>query len=466
MRSNNTIIFLIVAIVSFLVYWFFIRKKTVKTPAPTPASNETPSATMGEAVVTFKPDKDSDEPEAYTEYDEGDTDWVDLSKNVEITLTWDNKSGFNNTTKITIRRVIETGSGDQKEEKTYDHVIQRYDADGNEIAVNKNYFKNFQDGLTYKLKNDFGNKDSEGNPVEYSVLGKNTYSILYKLTDGGEGILTEDPTTGDKTTLTDTFTIADLSLTLEMVKKTERYVTPSSASDIEKSSAVSENYIVLISKNTDTLGGNKRFLYRRRKDEYPFNQWLPLRLDKAMKTVCNENKGYDTDDKNAFYLFDTKNNKYLTALFKYDTDGKFKEAEMYCTEDIKNANQKCFNQYTCPKIKMVQDQYTKGASGDTKQYYSLRISDCNRETRGSWEDANKEDLENTRGTGDFKSTTEVYFVANAHNGDITLKTQEQMTDEELRDGWHAFEMVNAEEIKDADVEKYNQVLSYSSKSSC
>jgi len=441
MRSNNTIIFLVVAIVSFLVYWFFIRKKTVKTPAPTPASPETPSATMGEAVVTFKPDKDGDEPEAYTEYDEGDTDWADLSKNVTVKLTWDNKAGFNNTTKITIRRVIETGSGDQKTTKTYDHVIQRYDADGNEIAVNKNYFKNFQDDLSYTVTNKSGaTSDNDGNLIAYSVLGKNTYSIRYTLTDGRTDTLTEDPETGDKKTIEETFTIADLSLTLEMVKKTERKVKPSSASDIETSSAVSENLIVFISKNKRPANG-KRYLYSKQVGRHP------LRLDKVLKTVCNKKKGYDTDDKNAFYLYDTGTQKYITALFKYESDGKFKEAEIYCSRDITISNKTCFDQYTCPKITMVQDQYTKGTGDDAnKQYYSLRVSDCNRETKGSWADANKDDPENTRGTGDFKSDTEVYFVANKTTGRLSLKTQEQMTDEELRDGWHAFELANRDEV--------------------
>ena len=174
MRSNNTFIFLVVAIVSFLVYWFFIRKKTVKTPAPTPSSTETPSATMGEAVVTFKPDKDADEPEAYTEYAD-DTSWAELSGNVTVKLTWDNKAGFNNTTKITIRREI---VDDEDNKTTYNHVIERYNTDGTVITANGDYFKNFQDGLKYTVTNKSGN-----NGEAYSVLGKNTYSIWYTITN-------------------------------------------------------------------------------------------------------------------------------------------------------------------------------------------------------------------------------------------------------------------------------------------
>jgi hypothetical protein len=433
MRSKNTFIFLIVAIVSFLVYWFFIRKKTVKTPAPTPASPETPSATMGEAVVTFKPDKDGDEPEAYTEYAEGDTDWADLSKNVEIKLTWDNKAGFNNTTKITIRRVIETGSGDQTTTKTYDHVFQRYDADGNEIAVNKDIFKNYKSGLTYTVTHKSGaTSDSDGNLIAYSVLGKNTYSIWYTLTDGRTAKLTEDPETGDKTELEETFTPEDLSLTLDMVKRKTRLVTPSSASDAEATSAVSENNVYLLTKNT--YGNPKKK-----------NAFKNYRLDKVTKQICNKNKGYETTDKNAFRLYCNDKEKHVAVKFKYKTDGAPDGMQLICTDQADKINETCVDGTFCTTFKMVQDQYTKGTGDDAnKDYYAFRVSNCNKTNRIKWGDrGDQTDPDNTRGTGDLLSTVDAYLVANPNDsGKLSVKTMEQMTDQELRDGHHAFEMLS------------------------
>ena len=439
MRSNNTFIFLVVAIVSFLVYWFFIRKKTVKTPAPTPSSTETPSATMGEAVVTFKPDKDADEPEAYTEYAD-DTSWAELSENVTVKLTWDNKAGFNNTTKITIRRVIVVDGEDNG--TTYDHVIERYNTDGTVITDNGDYFKNFQDGLTYTVTNKSGN-----NGEAYSVLGKNTYSILYTLTNGNSEILTEDED-GDKETLTDTFTIEDLSLTLDAVTKTERKVKPSGAGGVETSSAVSENIVYLVSKNKSTSIPSRRYAYHCRKNGTTKQNYIYyfMRLDKVMKQICNKKRGYETTDKNAFQLYNIKKGKHIAVNFKYKTDGDFKDAELTHV-NTDTINNECIDGTFCTTFKMVEDQYTKGDTGDDTKYYAFRVSDCNRKTKTSWAsmtDAQKENPDNTRGTGDLKSTVDAYLVTNPANGNLTVRTLDTMTDQELSEGWHAFELRNVD----------------------
>ena len=441
MRSNNTFIFLVVAIVSFLVYWFFIRKKTVKTPAPTPSSTETPSATMGEAVVTFKPDKDADEPEAYTEYAD-DTSWAELSGNVTVKLTWDNKAGFNNTTKITIRRVI---VDDENNETIYDHVIERYNTNGTVITANEDYFKNFESGLTYTVTNMSG---SDGGNTAYSVLGKNTYSIRYTLTDGGSAILTEDEN-GKKTTLTDTFSIEDLSLTLDAVAKTERKVKPSGAGGVETSSAVSENLVYLLSKNTRKFGnkdtktayGHAVWNFDTSRYDYHY-----LRLDKAMKQICNKKRGYETTDKNAFQLYCNYKKKHIAVNFTYSTGGVTNVA-LTCVDDVEKLNQGCVDGSYCTTFKMVEDQYTKGDTGDDTKYYAFRVSDCNRKTKTSWAsmtDAQKENPDNTRGTDDLKSTVDAYLVTNPTTGYLSLKTLDTMTEQELSEGWHAFELRNVD----------------------
>ena len=444
MRSNNTFIFLVVAIVSFLVYWFFIRKKTVKTPAPTPSSTETPSATMGEAVVTFKPDNDADEPEAYTEYAD-DTSWAELSGNVTVKLTWDNKAGFNNTTKITIRRVI---VDDENNETIYDHVIERYNTDGTVITDNEDYFKNFKSGLTYTVTNMFG---SDGGNTAYSVLGKNTYSIRYTLTDGRSEILTEDE--NGKTTLTDTFSIEDLSLTLDAVAKTERRVKPSLSGGVEISGAVAENLVYLLSKNK--VNG-KRFAYRDRKynntniGKHGWESWY-TRLDRVTNQICNKKKGYEYTDKNAFQLYNELKKGHLAANFTYDNNGNFTGVNLVF-KNTESISQECVDGTFCTTFKMVEDQYTKGDTGDDTKYYAFRVSDCNRKTKTPWTsmtDDQKENPDNTRGTGELKSTVDAYLVANPINGKLTLKTLDTMTEQELSEGWHAFETVKVTKTKEA-----------------
>ena len=457
MRSNNTFIFLVVAIVSFLVYWFFIRKKTVKTPAPTPSSTETPSATMGEAVVTFKPDNDADEPEAYTEYAD-DTSWAELSGNVTVKLTWDNKAGFNNTTKITIRRVI---VDDENNETIYDHVIERYNTDGTVITANEDYFKNFESGLTYTVTNMSG---SDGGNTAYSVLGKNTYSIRYTLTDGRSGILTEDE--NGKTTLTDTFSIEDLSLTLDAVAKKERKVKPSGAGGVETSSAVSENLVYLLSKNKSPGSLGRRYAFHCGRSTYAQKQitgirnYYFMRLDKVMKQICNKKRGYETTDKNAFQLYNIKIGKHIAVKFKYKTadgptKGDFEDVELtYVNTDT--INQGCVDGTFCTTFKMVEDQYTKGDTGDNTKYYAFRVSDCNRKTKTPWTsmtDAQKENPDNTRGTGDLKSTVDAYLVTNPDNGELSVKTLDTMTEQELSEGWHAFELRNVDSGTDYEMEE-------------
>ena len=395
---------------------------------------------MGEAVVTFKPDKDGDEPEAYTEYAADDnTDWAGLSENVTVKLTWDNKAGFNNTTKITIRRVILY----KDVTTTYDHVIDRYDTEGTVIAGNEDYFKNFRSGLTYTVTHKSGN-----NGTAYSVLGKNTYSILYTLSDSRTAVLTEDEN-GDKTDLIDTFSIEDLSLTLDAVAKTERRVKPSGAGGVETSSAVSENNVYLLSKNTIKLYnsdmkiayGHSFYNINTSKSEYYY-----LRLDKAMKQICNKKMGYETTDKNAFQLYCNYRKKHLAVKFTHSSLG-VTTMELTCVEDVEKLNQGCVDGSYCTTFKMVEDQYTKGDTGDDTKYYAFRVSDCNRKTKTPWTsmtDDQKENPDNTRGTGDLKSTVDAYLVTNPTTGNLSVKTLDTMTDKELSEGWHAFEMRNVD----------------------
>jgi hypothetical protein len=281
------------------------------------------------------------------------------------------------------------------------------------------------------------------------------------------GVLTEDDD-GDKTTLTDTFSIDDLSLTLDMLEKTERKVKPSGAGGVETSSSASENLVYLLSKNkaygynTGQGKSPKRIAYRDSKwvsSAIP-NKITYTRLDKVMKQICNKKKGYETTDKNAFQLYNINKEKHLAAKFTYETNdgptkGDFKGVELtYVNTDT--INQACVDGSFCTTFKMVEDQYTKGDTGDTTKYYAFRVSDCNRKTRKPWNNMDateRANPDNTRGTDELKSTVDAYLVANTISGRLTLKTLDQMTDTELGKGWHAFEMRNvdsgtAKEISD------------------
>jgi len=189
MRSNNTIIFLVVAVVSFLVYWFFIRKKPddiSNQPSPGEEEPSLPVAEMQEIEQIINPDKsvkkeEYAEPyiEPYTEYAEGDGyDFADLSNNITATLKWKNRGGFQRVTQITL--IHKAGTTLVNED-----VINKFGDDGTtEIDANKKYFINRSDLISYT----FDNKKTDGG-ASVNLVGKNTFEIKYKLDDGTTGAL-------------------------------------------------------------------------------------------------------------------------------------------------------------------------------------------------------------------------------------------------------------------------------------
>lgn len=189
MRSNNTFIFLIVAVVSFLVYWFFIRKKPddiSNQPSPGEEEPSLPVAEMQEIEQIINPDKsvkkeEYAEPyiEPYTEYAEGDGyDFADLSNNITATLKWKNRGGFQRVTQITL--IHKAGTTEVNKD-----VINKFGDDGTtEIEANKKYFINRSGLISHTFDN---KKTADGTSV--NLVGKNTFEIKYKLDNGTTGTL-------------------------------------------------------------------------------------------------------------------------------------------------------------------------------------------------------------------------------------------------------------------------------------
>jgi len=189
MRSNNTFIFLIVAVVSFLVYWFFIRKKPddiSNQPSPGEEESSLPVAEMQEIEQVINPDKsvkkdEYAEPyiEPYTEYAEGDGyDFADLSNNITATLKWKNRGGFQRVTQITLIHKVGTTEVNKD-------VIKKFDTDGTtEIEDNKKYFINRSGLISYTFDN---KKTADGSSA--NLVGTNTFEVKYKLDNGTTGTL-------------------------------------------------------------------------------------------------------------------------------------------------------------------------------------------------------------------------------------------------------------------------------------
>ena len=184
MRSNNTFIFLIVAVVSFLVYWFFIRKKPddiSNQPSPGEEEPSLPVAEMQEIEQIINPDESVKkeayaEPyiEPYTEYaGEDGYDFAKLSNNITATLKWKNRGGFQRVNQITLIHTV----GETEVNKD---VINKFKADGTTIEdANAKYFIN-RSGL---ISHTFDNKKTDGG-ASTNLVGTNKFKIMYKLNDG------------------------------------------------------------------------------------------------------------------------------------------------------------------------------------------------------------------------------------------------------------------------------------------
>ena len=197
MRSNNTFIFLIVAVVSFLVYWFFIRKKPddiSNQPSPGEEEPSLPVAEMQEIEQITNPDESVKKEEyaeaytePYTEYAEGGYDFAKLSNNITATLKWKNKGGFQNVKQITLTHKVGTTEVNKD-------VINKFGDDGTtEIEDNKKYFIN-RSGDTL-ISHTFDNKKTtDGTSV--NLVGTNTFTVTYKISDTVTGTLL--PTSGQQ----------------------------------------------------------------------------------------------------------------------------------------------------------------------------------------------------------------------------------------------------------------------------
>ena len=190
MRSNNTFIFLVVAIVSFLVYWFFIRKKPddiSNQPSPGEEEPSLPVAEMQEIEQITNPDESVKKEEyaeaytePYTEYAEGGYDFANLSNNITAILKWKNKGGFQDVKQITLTHKVGTTEVNKD-------VINKFGADGTtEIEDNKKYFIN-RSGDTL-ISHMFDNKKTDGG-ASVNLVGTNTFTVTYKISDTVTGTL-------------------------------------------------------------------------------------------------------------------------------------------------------------------------------------------------------------------------------------------------------------------------------------
>lgn len=135
---------------------------------------------------------------------EGDINYTELSKSVDMTINWFNQSGFQNINELVIKRYV----GDNvKATKT----LKKSN------SSESKYFESFSDMLTYTF---------EGSDVTYNVIGVNKIKIFYKNASNQEVELT--PSTLDGVEVKK----EQLAQTLDMVSPITVEYKPSTSNEI------------------------------------------------------------------------------------------------------------------------------------------------------------------------------------------------------------------------------------------
>jgi len=305
-RRNSTtpiIIGFLLLIIAIAVLTYFLtrddedKNKPEKTPDLPTVSNVGVEKTLNpDSSVTESSNSETYEigggkTETYQiEYNTGEQFSDDekklLSKNVDLTVSWNNGTGFDNVTEMIIERKIE---GTVKRTITY---IKS----GSSDDIQK-FFKSKQTGLSEK----FDNIGDDGNA--YSVVGKNTISISVKIPD-------PDNTTGTKTieifpgTVTDVpvdIGLGDLSSTLEITSsRSQMYYPVTSAFNINNLEISKDIYSIKPSLTSPS----------------PFSQML--------KVECGSNNLNSEENDFHFIIPDTSNpGKFKLQVAKETGDGKW-----------------------------------------------------------------------------------------------------------------------------------------------
>ena len=188
-------------VVIIFILFLIMRKKGTDSSSSTGDTNVGPTIEVSELQATQNPDKsdntvENTKTESYMiqtseGYDatQGNFDDKELSKNIQLSLMWNNGGGWDEINKIIIKWEQEvTDETDDTKTKNVErmrHVILK-------STENAKYFTQYESGLTHTFQ---ANKDATGNDVatdkKFSAVGKNMIHVYY-VKDKNEVRLTGD----------------------------------------------------------------------------------------------------------------------------------------------------------------------------------------------------------------------------------------------------------------------------------
>ena len=192
---------LLVIIIGIVLAVYFTTKKSKDTDEP--PADLGPQIKVDSLSAKYNPASEEDV-EGYTiegYAEEGDINYTELSKGVDLSINWTNQSGFQNITELVIKRYVDDNV---KESKTL------------KKSETPKYFESFSGMLSHTF---------EGENIEYSAVGVNKIKIFYKK-DNSEIELTPSSLEGVEVKK------EQLAQTLEMVSPIEVEYKPSASDEI------------------------------------------------------------------------------------------------------------------------------------------------------------------------------------------------------------------------------------------
>ena len=218
---SGMLIFVLVLIAALIVTLYMVYKKGDSSPASSPAPAPSgPTIDVQGIERTLNPDKSDNGTSPSTsgyvirEYSNGtgNFDYNELTKNVVITLKWDNQGGFDSVKTLIAEWQVNKGDGDTDYVTRMTKTLNK--------TNNPDAFKNYSRGNTISFT---GNKDLTGDDM-FSAVGDNIVHLYYTTSTVTEKQqLTPDVDLNNY--IPWTINIGDLSATLDMVEpKTYNYV--------------------------------------------------------------------------------------------------------------------------------------------------------------------------------------------------------------------------------------------------
>ena len=244
---------LVILVILFLI----IRKRGSDSSTPTDDKRDTvgPTIEVGNLQATQNPDKSDNTVEKTSSYiirasegyaEEGDFDDKELSKNIQLGLTWNNGGGFDDVTVIKVKWEQQVPDpDDDTKTKNVVRMTETINKGTDTIPYFTQYSSNLSHTFTANMKKPVG--DAEALPMDddkkFSAVGTNMIHVYYIDKNGDEVRLTDDDVQ------TYVVTVDDLSATKDLLSaKTFTYKPTTGGATI--SATITDNTYYMYSVGT------------------------------------------------------------------------------------------------------------------------------------------------------------------------------------------------------------------------